>query len=187
MNGITHKIGGACTGIIVATCLPNMDIKSTAIIVGASVIGSLIPDIDEPNSIVGKKVHLLSKGIKKILGHRGIIHTPLWLALNVCLLYWLHLKFAPNWIANFDYNSFPWMYYVCLGFGVGYASHLFLDFITPQGIMLFYPLSDWRFHIGDFKGKHRDLWCSIILILTTIAYLGIKYNYILINTDKLGI
>lgn len=183
MNGITHKIGGVCTGIVVATSIPNLDMKSSCVIVGASLIGSLIPDIDEPNSIVGKKVHLLSKGIKKILGHRGIIHTPFWLTINVLILYYLHLYFAPNWF-DINYQEFPWMLYVCIGFGSGYLSHLILDFITPQGIMLLYPFSSWKFHILDFKSKYRDLWCSLTIIISLLIYLGVKYQYILINVEK---
>lgn len=84
MNGITHKIGGVSAGIITYSLISTeFSLPLMAICVSSSIIGSLIPDIDEPNSIVGKKVKLLSKGFKFVFGHRGIIHTPFLLGVLI--------------------------------------------------------------------------------------------------------
>ena len=56
------------------------------------------------------------------LQHRGIIHTPLFLAICVVLLYLITDKGTT------------------FGFGSGFLSHLLLDVITPAGILLLYPL-----------------------------------------------
>lgn len=56
------------------------------------------------------------------LQHRGIVHTPLMLAICVVLLYLITNKGT------------------AFGFGAGFLSHLLLDLITPAGILLLYPL-----------------------------------------------
>ena len=178
MNGITHKIGGLCAGAVVATFLPEMTVVKYEIVVAASVIGSLYPDIDEPNSTAGKKARLVSKTIKGVFGHRGIIHTPFNLIALLGLMYYFHLTYAPGLIKNVDYNTLPWMIYVMIGFGFGYFSHLFLDFITPQGIMLFFPFSKAKLHILDLRGKGRDILCSAIILSVTVIYLLVKYDVI---------
>ena len=56
------------------------------------------------------------------LEHRGIVHTPLFLAMSVVLLYLV--------------TSRP----TAFAFGAGFLSHLLLDVMTPAGILLLYPL-----------------------------------------------
>lgn len=79
MRGTTHKIGGISAGLITLSLVGNFSIETVLVATTAGIVGSLIPDIDEPNSIVGKKVKPLSRPVKAIFGHRGIVHTPIFL------------------------------------------------------------------------------------------------------------
>lgn len=54
--------------------------------------------------------------------HRGIMHTPFFMAVTVVFLYLIVEK--PTTFA----------------FGAGYLSHLLMDMITPVGIPLLYPI-----------------------------------------------
>jgi inner membrane protein len=54
--------------------------------------------------------------------HRGIMHTPFFVAVSIVFLYLILDK--PTTFA----------------FGAGYLSHLLMDIITPVGILLLYPL-----------------------------------------------
>jgi inner membrane protein len=56
------------------------------------------------------------------LVHRGLLHTPFFMAVSVVFLYLIVDK--PTTFA----------------FGAGYLSHLLMDLITPVGIPLLYPL-----------------------------------------------
>jgi membrane-bound metal-dependent hydrolase YbcI (DUF457 family) len=81
-----------------------------------TVLGGVLVDLDVVFSV-------LSVGFP--LEHRGIVHTPLFLAACVALLH-----FSPR----------PVKRPVILGFASGFLSHLLLDMATPYGVMLLFPL-----------------------------------------------
>ncbi len=56
--------------------------------------------------------------------HRGLIHTPLFLATVAWIFYYI--------TKNKEQTR---------GIALGYASHLFLDVITPAGIILLFPIT----------------------------------------------
>lgn len=177
MNGITHKIGGASAGIITYSLISTeFGLPLMAVCISSSILGSLVPDIDEPNSIAGKKAKLLSKSFKFIFGHRGIIHTPLFLGILVGVYWVIGKKYIPP-----DYLNYA--NYAMLSFSVGYISHLFLDMLTPQGIMLLFPLTKYHFKLIGLRNKHKDIIVSSLLIMGTVMFLLIRNGYILINTE----
>lgn len=66
----------------------------SAAIIGGVVIGALLPDIDEPQSFIGKKTRGVSDVTKGVFGHRGFTHTILGSALFAGLLYLLYMLFG---------------------------------------------------------------------------------------------
>ncbi|WP_456455377.1 metal-dependent hydrolase [Thermovibrio sp.] len=128
-----------------------------------SVIGSLLPDID------------LKKGLPKFRqnrtlfnSHRGITHhlfiLPFLLILSV------YVK---------DYFNESLGRYL-LSFTVGYASHLFLDALTPLGIpykLSYYP----RLSLKLFKtGKFGEVF--VILVLIALLILEVKLGYLTLDS-----
>lgn len=92
-------------------------------------LGAALPDIDHPESTVGRRVKWLSYPIRMVFGHRGITHSLLAV-----------LGFA--WVA-FNFNS-PFISWL----GLGYLLHLLGDYLTNSGIPLFYPSSKrYRFFV----------------------------------------
>lgn len=87
-----HRIGGICTGLIAGELMcsnlpPKEKLITMAVMTGACAFGSLLPDIDEPSSYVGKRVKPISTVIKSTSGHRWLWHSPfLDLLLPVFLL-----------------------------------------------------------------------------------------------------
>jgi inner membrane protein len=67
MYGKTHLLYGIVTGLAIGGGDPK--------IIGLTAIGSVISDIDHPNSIIGKNVPI----IPNILPHRGPTHSLLFL------------------------------------------------------------------------------------------------------------
>lgn len=181
MNGFTHGVGGACSGIVVASLLNIERPEMFATVIVSSIIASYAVDLDEPQSKAGQKLKPVSWGIKKVLGHRGILHTPFFILLVSGLLYYFHIKVAPTLFAGIDYNIYPWGLYVCIGNLVGGFSHLLLDALTPQGIMLLFPFSTSFISFFGWKGKNRDAICTSLLIVFTVLFLLIKYQLIIIN------
>lgn len=172
MRGTTHKIGGISAGLITLSLVGNFSIETVLIATTAGIVGSLVPDIDEPNSIVGKKVKLLSRPVKAIFGHRGIIHTPIFL---------LGLAYLLSFLRAYIPGEYEWMFNLAFWcFIAGYVSHLLLDMFTPQGIMLFFPLSSLRVRIIGI-GDYRDLLASALIIVGTIIYFGMKFDILSVN------
>ena len=84
--------------------------------------GGLLPDVDSSKSKLGSKVKVISIFFK----HRGIFHSLLILPVIAFLLYY------------FGYSHFA------LPIIIGYVSHFVGDIVTKEGLMLLYPLSDFR-------------------------------------------
>ena len=91
----------------------------------AVALASLLPDIDTGASLVGRALPFVSSRIERRFGHRTATHS----AACIGLLALVGLPLAAH---EADL-------YVCLL--VGYASHSFLDTVTVNGVMLFYPFS----------------------------------------------
>ena len=153
MMGTTHRIGGLMAGIIVLSGCPNYEIHSLATISGA-LIGSLLPDIDNPHSTISKKMPLIAqlvqmiqrmiwavsrllpgrigKNIRSMFGHRGIFHSLIFPIL-LCLI-----------CQSSRFKS------ISLGLLAGMLSHLLLDAFSG-GIPLFMPISVKRFRVAKIK------------------------------------
>jgi len=89
-----------------------------------SAVGSLLPDIDTPESLLGK-LFPGSRYLSERFGHRTITHS----LFGACFFGVLSL---PLWLIL---GHFQWW----LSFLVGYLSHLLLDMATVEGIELFWP------------------------------------------------
>lgn len=94
MLGKTHRLGGIMIGTITPiiiqktlnTPINNITTFTITTIIGGA-IGSLLPDLDHPNSIISKKIKPLSKIIREFAHHRGITHTLLgWITFGVISL-----------------------------------------------------------------------------------------------------
>ena len=117
----SHVALGAAAWVAVA---PHLGLPAVAPLpLGLAVAGSLLPDIDHPQSWVGRHVRPVSSVVAALLGHRGATHSLL--AVAAC-----------GWFLFHDGAS--------LGFAapllVGYLSHLAGDLLTPRGLRLAWPL-----------------------------------------------
>lgn len=127
MMGSTHSSVGVALGIALALNAqqPLLTVLGLAVVAG---IAALAPDIDHPQSTLGRRVMVGALVFK----HRGFLHSPLALAL-LSLACWHYLP-------------------ALLGLVIvaGYGSHLLLDALNPQGIPLLYP-SGKRFKCAKWQ------------------------------------
>ena len=113
-------------------------------------VGSLLPDIDHPKSILGRKIWPVSSIINFLFGHRSIMHS-LFFIFAVCLLVY-----------------FLWPLYFIPAF-IGLLSHLFLDVLSKEGLNLLYPLR--IFYVKGFikvGGLAENLFFLCLIILTIL-------------------
>jgi inner membrane protein len=125
MKASTH-IGFA--GFLYLLLLTTAGVGLTALNAIAVTVGSVMPDIDTGASFIGRVLPPLTRFLERRFGHRTLTHSLPFAAL-------LSLLFLVPLMAGIDL-------FACLL--VGYVSHLLLDTCTPNGVRLFYPLSEVR-------------------------------------------
>ncbi len=152
MEAKTHLMFALVASIIVVYFIPQLLFYVPLIL-----FGSLLPDIDHPNSKLGRKIWPISKLINWVFGHRGFLHSIFFVLLI----------------------SIPIGIYFGFSFGfaiaIGILSHLLSDALTVSGIALFYPLSNFK-----IKGFVRTgSWLEYIIYLSLYLLAGfIFYNLI---------
>ncbi|TLD85708.1 metal-dependent hydrolase [Helicobacter sp. MIT 05-5294] len=162
MLGKTHVsfgLGLSACGITGFTALTNTALSGAelGIFYGAVALGSLLPDIDEPNSLLGKKTLGISNLIKSIFGHRGFTHSLSFIVLLGILLPLLSLLGEKFW------NQIPLIVEFSKAFGsvlgaqnleffgigllLGCVFHLIGDMMTLSGVPLLLPFKAQNYHI----------------------------------------
>jgi membrane-bound metal-dependent hydrolase YbcI (DUF457 family) len=162
MNGTTHMAFGGTSFALLAgpvasianwPDIPTQGISGALAITGGLAIGSvagLLPDIDEPNALLGRggwmprafgpilrfaamiislPFRLAGIFIKGTLGHRGGTHS---FAMSIIF----SLLFAIP-ITIFFGSSADWVVWTIW---VGFISHLVADSLNPSGVPWFWPL-----------------------------------------------
>ncbi len=117
-----------------------------AILFFSTLLGAGAPDLDTPTGELWRKVpagSILSRSIHPVFigGHRHLSHSLIGMGIFTWL-FWLLLKFAAIHNSLFIiHNSAN----VMLAFALGFASHLFADSLTEEGVPLLFPL---EYHFG---------------------------------------
>lgn len=152
MTGKTHMIGGIAASLAYA----HIAQESPMLMVGAGIVGALLPDICHGGSKIGKRLSVLSKIINALFGHRTLTHSLLFLG-----------------IIAFVMNAFSLNEALKAGVLVGMLSHYVLDMATKNGIKLFFPFSlTVRFPLTIKTGSRGEG-----LIAGLLAVLSFYYGY----------
>jgi len=115
----SHMVVGAALWAVTAKLGGGNPAEPEAL--GAAVLGSLLPDIDHPQSWAGRKMRAISVPLSLVVGHRGITHSAIAVVTGLALL----MVMGMGWMAA------PVV--------VGYLSHLLADSLTPSGVPLLWP------------------------------------------------
>ena len=162
-------ISGIVTGGGICASLIANGNTNYGIVIGtgmATVFGSLLPDIDSRTSKLGKKFRITSKIVSKLFGHRGFLHSPLFIILLFLLINGILSKNGIN-------QTF---YYLNYGLAFGCLNHLFCDMLTKGGIPLFYPFQKIKFSILPMKSGSK--YEIVPLILTCILQVVIAFIFV---------
>lgn len=102
-------------------------------------LAGLLPDLDHPDSVIGRKARFISIPLSSLFGHRGITHSLF--AVGAMLAMLIYVTDMPLFS-----KAATLITPVC----VGYLSHLLGDFMTVGGIPALYP-SKKRYSLNLFR------------------------------------
>lgn len=165
----THIAAGALAGAIVIK-VSSAPPKLWPLIIGTSMLASLIPDFDKKGSKASRTVPGSGLIIGAITSHRGFLHSLAAMALLSAGLYifWPDLK-REIWLA----------------FTAGALSHLFVDTINPQGVQWLWPLKikpslarilPWPFSFTTGSKIETTIFQPALWLLTVWLLVGDKFK-----------
>lgn len=119
-------------------------------------LGTILPDIDHPKSLIGRKAGFLSKILNFIFGHRKWIHSIFTLII---------LSFIINKALGVWWKPFF----------LGYFSHLLIDGFTIEGINFIYPFKQLKLSGFIESGKIKEEILFFILLIIDIILFYILF------------
>lgn len=130
-----------------------------------AIFACLLPDIDHPQSWLGRKIKFISVPISRFFGHRSITHS------FVAIFLYIHL--INN---NFLLKIFP--YDIMEAFIISYIGHIIADCLTPSGVPLLWPFF-FRLRIPIIRTHKKNLYekffCILILIFSILYPIDFFY------------
>ncbi|MFA5097859.1 MAG: metal-dependent hydrolase [Candidatus Margulisiibacteriota bacterium] len=101
-----------------------------------AILGSIIPDIDHPRSVIGKILYPVSSRLERAFGHRTITHSLIgWIIATIIFAV---LIIIPSLvIGHWKLDILPWRWIA--SFSISYFSHLILDMFNRRGAQMFWP------------------------------------------------
>lgn len=140
-----------------------------SILVASALIGGLLPDIDHPQSWLGRRIPILPRVLYKTTGHRGATHSFIALVSVVIGSWYLVLQVSYVY-AHAETTA--------AGVLIGYGSHLVGDFISNRGIPIFWPASK-RFGIplcNTGSAGERTATIGAVFLFGAMSYCFIQPN-----------
>lgn len=137
----------------------TFDVPFTAGYILGVTLGSLLPDLDKRDSLIGQYSFGLARLVQLVFGHRGFTHSLLcWLLISmVCYSYPSAFSF---------------------GLSLGYLAHIIGDFFSSRGVPLLYPLVKKHFNPGSIltyrTGSTSE---TLIFLASTVVLLFLILNH----------
>lgn len=160
MMGKTHVIIGIAYGTALLPALQRGDysIEQYSLVMVGLVIGSLLPDLDHPQSTISRMIPIVGGLLSRLTRHRGILHSIM--GVTICWLVCVGLM-IPAVAVTQDARLSA---HIFAGMMIGYVLHVVADSLTKGGVRLFYPLR-WTIKIPVFRtGGYRELVLRMVLL-----------------------
>lgn len=160
MMAKTHMMIGATYGValIPAVEANRYTTEQFIFIMIGLVIGSLLPDLDHPQSLASQLIPFVGGVISRLVGHRGLLHSILGFVL-------VAIGFS---ILNGILGNSPTFLYVIAGILIGYILHIVADSFTVRGVRLFYP---FKWNVG-IKVIRTDGIAEMVIRWVLVVFCG---------------
>lgn len=139
----------------------------------AMAAGSILPDIDHPQSSIGRVFYPISKRIHRHFGHRTMTHS---------LIFWL-----PFLLIAYPLSKMAFFV------GIGAVTHAILDTANISGVALFYPITDKicvfgsrRLRIGSGSREEWMVLMCLFLICIGLFYVWNNGGVMKMIADGIG-
>lgn len=173
MMARTHLVFGLFSGALLLGAATNEgfihnDHRMVFLFLVGTALGSLLPDIDEPHSFIGRKFLFLSYPINIVFRHRMFTHSMVFVVILALILALL--------------NTFFYIPYFYMGIVFGVLAHIIGDMHTKGGCPIFLPISKKKIKILPDVLSFKT--GSFVEYLFTISYTAlllfvIKYFFLL--------
>ena len=159
MIGRTHVAGGVLAAEATWTASHGMTPQTMLLVGAAAVLGSILPDIDHPQSLIASSSltsRVAATTVYAVTRHRGITHTTVFAGGISFLCWWLLTK----------YTAVLGAQQISYGLCAGMLSHLILDSLNEKGIMWLWPFSAKHISIGGIRtGSFVETIFRLILVV----------------------
>jgi len=171
MTAPTHVAGGIATLAFFDLLFPAYHLNLKLLLWGS--LFSMLPDIDNPKSFIGRLCFFISAPLERRFGHRTITHSFLFntfVALVSFLALYLYFHSETPNPKTAMLRALPWSFTLSLA----YFSHLLFDSMTKQGILAYYPSRLWGVIPKNVSWRIRTasrieiLYFSIFLVLSLV-------------------
>ena len=129
MKGHTHLFGGMMVGATTAYMIAGNDLGVVGLSAVTGGIGGLFPDIDHPESLLGRWIPIIPRLLNKGFGHRTFTHSLILPIIFAGITAWIILSS----IVSGRYLP------IMMSFLLGYITHLIQDTLTKGGVPWGYP------------------------------------------------
>lgn len=195
MTGKTHVAIGIVAGLTISAEQP---LENQLILVLASILGSLLPDLDHPKAKLNQKLLFIKNKSYRTLFYLSIAGGFIYLYFQTesdilgllgLMAFFIgisnHRSFTHSIVGFLVVSSIVKLITVKYslpsiysGFVIGYALHLIADFLTIKGIQLFYPL---KINVSspiviNTKGNLEE----ILFTLLSLYSIFLLFTYILV-------
>lgn len=153
MMAITHTLFSIF--VLILARLTGIPLSKGVVI--AAILGSLLPDIDHPRSLIGRAVRPISTLLHETVGHRSLTHSITGLFAFGLLAYAATFKLGVGLL-------------LIVASVVGYASHILADMLNSAGVELLYPhprrysLLPWGIRTGSIV-EHVFSVCLFVAVV----------------------
>ncbi|MFA5034966.1 MAG: metal-dependent hydrolase [Candidatus Margulisiibacteriota bacterium] len=136
----THGIFGIFLTLIVLAIFGVQWSLHWTIILFA-VIGSIMPDVDHPNSTIGRIFYFISGPLERRYGHRTVTHSLIgWVIFSVVFSFLsLFIVWLLSFVCDLGFGAWDLVPRWIASFSISYLSHLILDMFNPRGSQMFWP------------------------------------------------
>ncbi|MCT7578669.1 metal-dependent hydrolase [Aliarcobacter butzleri] len=183
MTSTTHTSFALSLGLIPLVINPNLiSISEIPLYVSGLSVGALFPDIDEPESYIGRRIPILPRIIKFFFGHRGLTHQFIFFLIPFFALFAFRTK-----INEIDNGAFLFL----VGFCLGIFFHQIGDMLSGSKIFkggirdYFYPFVSsgeyftpfpkiFRCVVGDIKEQIYNIFFILVVTLEFKHILNIQ-------------
>jgi inner membrane protein len=148
MNARTHLLIAMLFGWVYLNFIQVLAFQEKFIFALFLVGSALLPDIDDPQSTLGRKHKIISS----LTSHRGILHS-IWIPV----------------IAFIVARYIPLIQAPLLGLAIGYGSHLASDALTIKGIAPLAPLMKFRIKWFVRTGSFVETIIAALIVMFFIV------------------